>query len=93
VTNAFGQQQVISQPFYVTTQLLKPGLSEYSFSAGAARFNYGLKNLDYQGFIGSAYYRYGVNDTLTVQGRAEGDTNVRSAGALRNVTTPGNDST
>ncbi|HEY5310452.1 MAG TPA: fimbria/pilus outer membrane usher protein [Casimicrobiaceae bacterium] len=80
VTNAFGQQQVISQQFYVTTQLLKPGLSEYSFSAGSAQFNYGLKNFDYQGYIGSAYYRYGVNDTLTVQGRAEGDNNVRSAG-------------
>ncbi len=80
VTNAFGQQQVITQPFYVTTQLLKPGLSEYSFSAGSERFNYGLRNVDYHGFIGSAFYRYGVSDDLTVQARAEGDNNVRSAG-------------
>lgn len=81
VNNAFGQQQVITQPFYVTTQLLQPGLSEYSFSAGSERFNYGLRNFDYQGFIGSAYYRYGVTDTLTVQARAEGDNNIRGAGA------------
>ena len=80
VTNALGQQQVITQPFYVTSQLLKPGLSEFSFSAGSERFNYGLKNADYQGFIGSAYYRYGLTDTLTVQARAEGDNNVRGAG-------------
>jgi outer membrane usher protein len=80
VTNAFGQQQVITQPFYVTTQLLKPGLSEYSFSAGTVRLNYGLRNLDYQGYVASAFYRHGVNDTLTVQGRAESDTNVHSAG-------------
>jgi outer membrane usher protein len=85
VTNAFGQQQVITQPFYVTTQLLKPGLSEYSFSAGTARFNYGINNLDYQGFIGSAYYRYGLSDALTVQARAEGDNNVRSAGVGADV--------
>ena len=81
VPNAFGQQQVITQPFYVTTQLLKPGLAEYSFSAGTKRFNYGLHNFDYQGFLGSAFYRYGVSDTLTVQVRAEGDNNIRSAGA------------
>jgi len=80
VTNALGQQQVITQPFYVTSQLLKPGLSEFSFSAGSERYNYGLKNADYQGFIGSAYYRYGITDTLTVQARAEGDNSVRGAG-------------
>jgi len=81
VNNAFGQQQIITQPFYVTSQLLKPGLSEFSYSAGAERFNYGVDNLDYQGFIGSAFYRYGVNDGLTVQGRAEADEHVRGAGA------------
>ena len=80
ITNALGQQQVITQPFYVTSQLLKPGLSEYSFSAGAERFNYGLKTADYQGFLGSAFYRYGVNDGLTVQARAENDDHVGGAG-------------
>ncbi len=81
VNNAFGQQQVITQPFYVTSQLLKPGLSEFSYNLGAERFNYGVDNLDYHGFIGSAFYRYGVNDGLTVQGRAEADEHVRGAGA------------
>jgi len=80
VTNAFGQQQVITQPFYVTSQLLKPGLSEFSFSAGSERYNYGIRTADYRGFIGSAYYRYGINDRLTAQARAEGDNNVRGAG-------------
>jgi outer membrane usher protein len=80
VNNAFGQQQVISQPFYVTSQLLKPGLSEFSYSLGSERFNYGVENLDYHGYIGSAYYRYGVNDGLTVEGRAEADNYVRGIG-------------
>jgi outer membrane usher protein len=80
VTNAFGQQQVITQPFYVTSQLLKPGLSEYSFSAGSERYNYGIKTAAYRGFIGSAFYRYGLTDRLTAQVRAEGDNNVRGAG-------------
>jgi outer membrane usher protein len=81
VTNAFGQQQVITQPFYVTSQLLKPGLSEFSFSAGSERFNYGVRTANYEGFIGSGFYRYGVTDKLTVQGRAEADNHVRGIGA------------
>ncbi len=80
VNNAFGQQQVISQPFYVTTQLLKPGLSEFSYSLGSERFNYGVDNLDYRGYLGSAFYRYGVNDSLSVQARAEADNHVRGVG-------------
>lgn len=80
VTNALGQQQVIAQPYYVTTQLLKPGLSQFSMSAGSLRYNYGLNNLDYQGYVASGYYRYGVNEKLTAEGRADASTYVRGAG-------------
>lgn len=80
VNNALGQQQVITQPFYVSSQLLQPGLSEFSYSAGSQRFNYGLRNLDYRGWLVSGLYRYGVNDGLTVEGRAESDHDIRGAG-------------
>ncbi len=80
VRNALGQETVISQPFYVTSQLLKPGLSEFSYSLGSLRYNYGIENVDYRGYIGSAFYRYGVNDALTVQGRAEASDTVRGIG-------------
>ena len=80
VNNALGQQQVITQPFYVSSQLLQPGLSEFSYSAGAERYNYGLRNLDYRGWLASGLYRYGVNDSLTVEGRAESDRDIRGAG-------------
>ena len=42
VRDAFGQQQVVTQPFYIAQQLLRPGLTEFSVGAGAGRLNYGL---------------------------------------------------
>jgi outer membrane usher protein len=80
VTNALGQQQIITQPYYTTTQLLRAGLSEFSMSAGAARFNYGLQNFDYRDGLVSGLYRYGVTNRLTLEGRGEASTDVRSAG-------------
>ncbi len=59
VRDAFGQQQVVSQPFYIAQQLLKPGLTEFSVGAGAARLDYGLKNLDYGGSFGYGWMRHG----------------------------------
>lgn len=81
VNNAFGQQQVITQPYYLTTQLLKPGLSQFSLSAGSLRYNYGLRNVDYRGYVASGYYRYGINERLTAEGRAEASSDVQGAGA------------
>jgi len=47
VTDPFGQQRVISQPFYVAQQLLSPGLTEFSIGAGAGRLDYGIENFNY----------------------------------------------
>ena len=80
VTNALGQQQIITQPYYTTTQLLRAGLSEFSVSAGAARFNYGLQNFDYRDGLVSGLYRHGVSDRLTLEGRGEVSSDVRGAG-------------
>ncbi|WP_256742673.1 hypothetical protein, partial [Cronobacter sakazakii] len=46
-TDALGRQVSTTLPFYVASELLKPGLSDGSFSAGALRRNYGVKNFDY----------------------------------------------
>lgn len=80
INNALGQQQVISQPFYVSPLMLAEGLSQFSFGAGAQRVNYGLTTAQYAGVVGSAVYRYGVTDRLSVEGHAEGDRDVQGAG-------------
>ena len=82
VKNAFGQEQVISQPFYVSQQLLAPGLSQFAIDLGSARYNYGISSGDYSGWIGSAVYRRGITDSLTLEGRAEGDNSVRGTGVV-----------
>ncbi|MDU4093790.1 MAG: fimbria/pilus outer membrane usher protein, partial [Pantoea sp.] len=71
-TDAVGRQVSTSLPFYVSSDLLKSGLSDFSFSAGALRNNYGVKNFDYGTAAASGSYRYGMTDWLTLETHAEG---------------------
>ncbi len=71
-TDSQGRRVTTTTPFYVASQLLKGGLSDFSFSAGALRNNYGLNNFDYGKAATSGSYRYGVADWLTLETHAEG---------------------
>src|SRR5262249_36839264 len=73
VRDAFGQQQVITQPFYTSRQLLRPGLDEWSVNAGAERLNYGIESFDYGSGFASGYWRRGLTDQVTVEVLGEGD--------------------
>lgn len=81
VRDPFGQQQVITQPFYASRRLLRGGLDEFQLSLGATRENYGLSSFDYGSPLASGYWRRGISDRLTVEGRFEADDDVRAAGA------------
>ena len=72
VTDVLGREQVYTQDFYASADLLHAGLQEYSYSIGALRRNYGLVSNDYDeaAFIGA--HRFGVSDVLTIGGRLEG---------------------
>lgn len=80
VRDAFGQERVISQPFYVAQQLLRPGLTEFSVSAGAERLNYGIRNFDYGQGYASGYLRTGLTENLTAEARGEFDKDGATAG-------------
>lgn len=80
-TDAVGRRVTTTLPFYVSSNLLKPGLSDFSFSAGALRENYGLKNFDYGAGAVSGSYRYGLNDWLTLESHAEGADTLAVGGA------------
>lgn len=71
-TDALGRRVTTTEPFYVSSRLLQPGLSDYSFSAGALRRAYGLRNADYGAIAASGSYRRGIYDALTLEGHAEG---------------------
>ncbi|WP_413729216.1 fimbria/pilus outer membrane usher protein [Sodalis sp. RH22] len=80
-TDAVGRQVITTLPFYVSSTLLKPGLSDYSVGAGALRRAYGVKNADYGPPVASGSYRRGTTDWLTLESHAEGAQNLALAGA------------
>ena len=47
VRDILGREQVITQPFYATPRLLKPGLQEYSYELGFVRRNFGTDSNNY----------------------------------------------
>lgn len=75
-TDALGRQQVFTQDFYLSTELLREGLSDYSFNLGALREDYGLENFAYGDVAGSATWRHGLRDDLTIEGHVEGTSGV-----------------
>ena len=80
-TDAQGRRVSSTLPFYVASDLLKSGLSDFSFSAGALRQNYGLKNFDYGSAAGSGAFRYGVADWVTLETHAEAAPSLALGGA------------
>jgi outer membrane usher protein len=75
VTDALGRQQVMMQPYYSGTALLRPDLAEYSFELGSIREDYGKSSFGYGDVLGVASYRRGLTDTLTAGARAEAQAN------------------
>ncbi|MHC6225646.1 fimbria/pilus outer membrane usher protein [Pseudomonas sp. X10] len=70
-TDALGRQVSTTMPFYVSSSLLRPGLSDFSFATGSLRRDYGLKNFSYGTSVANGSYRYGVSDYFTLENHAE----------------------
>lgn len=71
--DAVGRQISTTVPFYVSGDLLKKGMLDYSVSLGTLRENYGLKNFDYGDLVGSIDARYGLGNWLTGEFHLEGN--------------------
>lgn len=82
-TDTQGRRFSTSIPFYVSNTLLRPGMSDFAFSAGKLRRNFGLKNFSYGAMVASGAWRQGVTDWLTfeVQGQAARSLVVAGTGA------------
>ena len=83
VRDLFGREQVISQPFYASVNLLKAGLEDFSYEAGFERNNFGTESDDYGRGLVTATYRRGLTDQLTgeVRGELERDLGVAGVSA------------
>jgi outer membrane usher protein len=75
-----GREQVVTQDFYVSERLLKPGLDEYSVTVGAVRTNYGIESNAYGELLATGMFGRGLSEALTIEGRVETTAAEHSAG-------------
>jgi outer membrane usher protein len=80
IRDAFGQQQVVTHPFYATSAVLARGLQEYSYNLGFRRNDFGTSGNDYDDLSFLGQHRVGVTDAFTAGFRLEGDRNRVSGG-------------
>ncbi|MGD8921397.1 MAG: fimbria/pilus outer membrane usher protein [Gammaproteobacteria bacterium] len=76
-----GREQVVVTDFYASQRLLRRGLSEYSYSLGAFRNDYGMESNDYGEAFLSGFHRYGVSDRLTLEGQLQSSREISRAAA------------
>ncbi|MDE2149378.1 MAG: fimbrial biogenesis outer membrane usher protein [Gammaproteobacteria bacterium] len=71
VTDLLGRQQVITQSFYASAELLRPGLDQFSFETGAQRKDFGVDSNRYGRGFAAATWRRGLNEQFTGELHAE----------------------
>lgn len=81
VRDVLGREQVVNLDYYLSPELLRRGLHEFSWEGGARRENLGIASNDYGPWFASTTHRYGVSDRLTMDGRAEVQEGLAAVGA------------
>lgn len=81
VSDALGVRRTVTTPYYVSTNLLRAGLSDYSVNLGWSRLNYGLRSNDYGSMFAAGNWRRGLSDTATLELHGEGGPRLQVAGA------------
>jgi outer membrane usher protein len=71
VRDLLGRETVLVQNFFTSSQLLAPGLTDFSVEAGRVRRALGLESNEYGAGFAAGTWRHGFTDRLTVEGRAE----------------------
>ncbi|WP_337048600.1 fimbria/pilus outer membrane usher protein [Serratia fonticola] len=79
-TDANGRQVSSRIPYSIQTDMLRPGLSDFNFSVGALRYNYGWQDDQYKNIALSGSYRYGMTDRLTALSHIEGADGLKMLG-------------
>lgn len=80
--DVYGRQQVVASPYYFSTGVLKPGLNEYSYGAGARRYNVGVESFDYGRPVVQGLHRLGLTNWLTGGLQAELSQDLAQGGAM-----------
>jgi len=88
VRDLLGRETVLVQDFFSNAALLRKGLSDYSFEAGAVRRNLGIDSANYGEGFASGLFRHGLSDSFTLETRVEGSEHTRGGGAGLAVALP-----
>lgn len=86
--DAVGREIASTTPFYVTPELLRPGLVDFSVEVGALRQGYGLRSFDYGRAVAMGSVRAGLLPSLTFEGHGVVTPRLTTLGA-GSVWTPG----
>lgn len=70
-TDILGRQQITNIPFYTSSNLLNPGLHNFSYETGFTRDNFGTASADYGRIFASGTDTMGITNNLTGQWHAE----------------------
>jgi len=81
VRDVLGRERVITEPYYVSADLLRNGLHKYSYSAGFLRRRFTQESNAYGRFFAAGTHRLGLTDRLTGELRAELTADQQTAGA------------
>lgn len=82
LTDALGRSSTVTFPFYAARQLLREGLDDWSVELGTVREAYGIESYAYgDAPVGSATWRRGVTDRLTLETHAEAGDSRGTGGA------------
>ncbi len=85
VRDAFGREQQMAAPFYLSTSSLARGLQDYDYAVGYPRMGGAATTWSYGRLSAIARHRYGFTDTLTAGFQAEGDGGGIAAGPSANL--------
>ena len=65
VRDILGREQVITQPFFTSSRLLKQGLQDYSYELGFVRRNFGIDSNNYGRLMAVGTHRLGFTEKFT----------------------------
>jgi outer membrane usher protein len=80
VRDILGREQVITQPFFTSSRLLKQGLQDYSYELGFVRRNFGIDSNNYGRLMAVGTHRLGLTEKFTGEVHGELLGNQQSVG-------------
>ncbi|NOT98290.1 MAG: fimbrial biogenesis outer membrane usher protein [Sideroxydans sp.] len=80
IKDAYGKEERVKVPFYLSSSILKPGVQDYGYSLGVKRQHLGQENFSYKEPTFVGFHRLGLTDNFTAGLRAEMDKDTFNAG-------------